>query len=260
MNFTLLTVVVFGVTAIVMGVVGVLFPQQFLDELGVTSSVVMMSASSMGALNMGIYYLWAVWHRNYLFIYYTVPFRILTFCVFFYLSTSIPKLIQVALWEGTGAILTLIGLIWDRDTLTFVVNPDATFNPKSVAEFLSDHEHAANVLIRSNPLVTSVRAVNDEKTIFSITDRIGFYSIDYEAQIIFRSNGWDSSVRAPGRTSITNNVTFVDIFDFRQAKSSYKPIEVIQITAPILFLWYAKSTATKAHNEMFMTLSQKIGR
>ncbi|MET0418212.1 MAG: hypothetical protein ABW022_19540, partial [Actinoplanes sp.] len=77
---------------------------------------VYMAASSMAALNMGVYYLVAAateWRPFFLF---TVPFRLLTLAVFsslVLLDVAPGRFIGVALWEGAGAVATGIALWYD---------------------------------------------------------------------------------------------------------------------------------------------------
>ncbi|GGM59781.1 hypothetical protein GCM10011608_51100 [Micromonospora sonchi] len=119
------TIAVFGVLALVMGAVGLLWPEALLAMLGFeipeTRSSgdytgVFMTASSMASFNMGVYYLLATateWRAFYRF---TVVFRLVTFTVFslVVLADVAPgRFFGVALWEGLGAVATAAGLWWD---------------------------------------------------------------------------------------------------------------------------------------------------
>lgn len=122
------TIAVFGALALIMGVVGLLAPQLLLAALGFgfvgaaerpatdyTPAFVM--ASSMASLNMGVYYLLAAFTDTRRFFGWTVPFRMLTFCVF---SLAVlagyapPRFFGVAAWELAGALATGAALIYER--------------------------------------------------------------------------------------------------------------------------------------------------
>lgn len=119
------TIAVFGVLALLMGAVGLLWPEALLRVLGFevperraagdhTGTFVM--ASSMASFNMGVYYLLATateWRAFYRF---TVVFRLVTFTVFSIavLADIAPgRFFGVAAWEGVGAVASAVGLWWD---------------------------------------------------------------------------------------------------------------------------------------------------
>ncbi|MGC4747831.1 hypothetical protein ACLQ28_19555 [Micromonospora sp. DT201] len=119
------TIAVFGVLALVMGAVGLLWPEAQLRMLGfevpATRAVgdytgTFLVASSMAAFNMGVYYLLATvteWRAFYRF---TVVFRLVTFTVFTIavLADITPdRFFGVAAWEGLGALATAVGLRLD---------------------------------------------------------------------------------------------------------------------------------------------------
>ncbi len=119
------TIAVFGVLALVMGAVGLLWPEALLRMLGFEIPAtrapgdytgVFVTASSMASFNMGVYYLLATateWRAFYRF---TVVFRLVTFTVFTLavLSDVAPgRFFGVAAWEGAGALATAAGLWWD---------------------------------------------------------------------------------------------------------------------------------------------------
>ncbi|MEV6811518.1 hypothetical protein [Micromonospora sp. NPDC051296] len=119
------TIAVFGVLALVMGAVGLLWPEALLGMLGFEIpetrapgdyTGVFVTASSMASFNMGVYYLLATateWRAFYRF---TVVFRLVTFTVFTLavLADVAPgRFFGVAAWEGVGALATAAGLWWD---------------------------------------------------------------------------------------------------------------------------------------------------
>ncbi|MEV4658935.1 hypothetical protein [Micromonospora sp. NPDC049301] len=119
------TIAVFGVLALLMGALGLLWPEAMLRMLGLdvpaTRAVgdhtgTFLLASSMASFNMGVYYLLATvteWRAFYRF---TVVFRLVTFTVFSIavLADIAPdRFFGVALWEGLGALATAVGLRLD---------------------------------------------------------------------------------------------------------------------------------------------------
>ncbi|MFG3714868.1 hypothetical protein [Micromonospora sp. NPDC047730] len=119
------TIAVFGVLALLMGVVGLLWPEALLRLLGFEVPATraagdhtgtFLLASSMASFNMGVYYLLATateWRPFYRF---TVVFRLVTFTVFAIavLADIAPgRFFGVAAWEGLGAVATAAGLWWD---------------------------------------------------------------------------------------------------------------------------------------------------
>ncbi|GAA0378940.1 hypothetical protein GCM10009541_21840 [Micromonospora gifhornensis] len=119
------TIAVFGVLALLMGAVGLLWPETLLGMLGFEIpetrtagdyTGVFVTASSMASFNMGVYYLLATateWRAFYRF---TVVFRLVTFTVFTLavLADVAPgAFFGVAAWEGVGALATAAGLWWD---------------------------------------------------------------------------------------------------------------------------------------------------
>ncbi|MGQ5259202.1 hypothetical protein ACTWLT_00445 [Micromonospora sp. ZYX-F-536] len=119
------TIAVFGVLALMMGTLGLLWPEAMLRMLGLevpaarstgdhTGTFVL--ASSMASFNMGVYYLLATvteWRAFYRF---TVVFRLVTFTVFSIavLADIAPdRFFGVAAWEGLGALATAVGLRLD---------------------------------------------------------------------------------------------------------------------------------------------------
>lgn len=126
------TMAVFGVLAIIMGVVGLVSPDTLLKGLGFEVlgsrasgdyTKTFMAASSMASLNMGVYYLVAVatqWRPFYVF---TVAFRLVTFTVFTILvitDAAPARFFGVAAWEGIGAVATGVALWFERKRGTSV--------------------------------------------------------------------------------------------------------------------------------------------
>jgi hypothetical protein len=122
------TMAVFGVMAILLGAVGVLWPEAVLTLLGFDVipageraagdyTRVFLIASSMASVNMGVYYLVATATGWRPFFRFTVAFRLLTFTVFttvVLLDQAPARFLGVALWEGAGAVATWLGLRYDR--------------------------------------------------------------------------------------------------------------------------------------------------
>jgi hypothetical protein len=122
------TMAVFGVLALLMGIVGLVRPDALLsllgfelvdaaDRAGGDHTLTFLAASSMASLNMGVYYLVAAsteWRPFYLF---SVIFRLVTFTVFTTVvltGTAPDRFFGVALWEGSGAVATGIALWIER--------------------------------------------------------------------------------------------------------------------------------------------------
>lgn len=122
------TMAVFGVLAAVLGVVGLIAPDALLALMGFAPAagsrraegdhtVVFLTASSMAALNMGVYYVLAALADWKAFFRWTVPFRLLT-CVVFTLAVAGGRapagFLGVCLWEGAGAVVTGAALRYER--------------------------------------------------------------------------------------------------------------------------------------------------
>ncbi|GGL61464.1 hypothetical protein GCM10010129_01280 [Streptomyces fumigatiscleroticus] len=117
---------VFGVLAAALGTVGLLSPAAQLSLLGLAApgdraagdlTPAFVTASSMAALNMGVYYVPAALADWRPFFRWTVPFRLLTCTVFTVaaLTGRAPDaFVGVGLWEGAGALATGVALWHDR--------------------------------------------------------------------------------------------------------------------------------------------------
>lgn len=138
------TIAVFGVLALVMGAVGLLWPEAQLRLLGFEVPATrgagdytgtFLLASSMASFNMGVYYLLATvteWRAFYRF---TAVFRLVTFTVFSIavLADIAPdRFFGVAAWEGLGAVATAIGLRVDARRGTPAAADTAAVSPASV--------------------------------------------------------------------------------------------------------------------------------
>ncbi len=123
------TIFVFGLMAAILGAIGLISPNFVLWQLGFESvpldlrashdyTLVFIMASSMAALNMGIYYVLAAITNFKPFYYWTVPFRTLTFLVFTFAVVqgyAPDRFITVAVWELIGAVATGIALYVEGD-------------------------------------------------------------------------------------------------------------------------------------------------
>jgi Na+-driven multidrug efflux pump len=118
------TMFIFGVLALLLGLLGLIRPEILLSILGFTVlertarvagdyTLVFMIASSMASFNMGVYYVLAALNNVKQFYKWTVPFRCVTFTVFTVavLTGLAPnRFLGVGAWELTGAIATGIAL------------------------------------------------------------------------------------------------------------------------------------------------------
>ncbi|MEV4626403.1 hypothetical protein AB0J90_08970 [Micromonospora sp. NPDC049523] len=134
------TIAVFGVLALVLGLVGLIRPEALLRLLGFEVidaadrasgdyTRTYIAASSMAAVNMGVYYLVAVHTEWRAFFRFTVFFRLVTFSVFtiLVLTDSAPgKFFGVAAWEGLGAVATGVGLWIDSRRSSVPLTSPAT--------------------------------------------------------------------------------------------------------------------------------------
>ena len=118
------TMFIFGVLALLLGLLGLIRPEILLSILGFTVidraarvagdyTLVFMTASAMASFNMGVYYILAALNDVKQFYRWTVPFRCLTFVVFttVVLTGLAPtRFFGVGLWELTGAVATGLAL------------------------------------------------------------------------------------------------------------------------------------------------------
>ncbi|MDN3295095.1 hypothetical protein QWM81_13730 [Streptomyces ficellus] len=111
---------VFGLLATALGAVGLAAPDALLTLMGFAPvpdarradgdhTLVFLTASSMAAVNMGVYYMLAALADWRAFFRWTVPFRLLT-CAVFTLTVLLGRapsgFLAVGLWEALGAAAT----------------------------------------------------------------------------------------------------------------------------------------------------------
>ena len=118
------TMLVFGILAFLLGLVGLIRPEILLSILGFEVieraqraagdyTIVFMMASSMASFNMGIYYILAAINDVKTFYRWTVPFRVVTFVVFTTVvieGIAPVRFLGVGAWELIGAISTGVAL------------------------------------------------------------------------------------------------------------------------------------------------------
>ena len=118
------TMFLFGVLALLLGLLGLIRPEVLLSLLGFTVldraaraagdyTLVFMIASSMASFNIGAYYILAALNDLKSFYKWTVPFRCVTFIVFttVALTQLAPaRFIAIGAWELAGAIATGLAL------------------------------------------------------------------------------------------------------------------------------------------------------
>jgi hypothetical protein len=127
-NVSSLMMLVSGIAALLVGVVGVVEPDVVLSLLGFEVvedsqrashdyTLIFILASSVVSMNVGVYYTLAALSDLKEFYSWTVAFRCVTFVLFAvgilsgYMPTS---LLIVAFWELAGAIATGIALSYER--------------------------------------------------------------------------------------------------------------------------------------------------
>ena len=122
------TMFVFGVLALLLGLLGLIRPELLLSLLGFPVleraarvagdyTLVFMMASSMASFNMGVYYVLAALNDLKPFYKWTVPFRCVTFIVFttaVLIGLAPGRFVGVGVWELAGAIATGLALRADN--------------------------------------------------------------------------------------------------------------------------------------------------
>ncbi|MFN8388451.1 MAG: hypothetical protein U0V48_03135 [Anaerolineales bacterium] len=118
------TIFIFGLLALLLGLVGLVRPETLLSLLGFTTldrasraagdyTLVFMTASAMASFNMGAYYILAALNDVKQFYKWTVPFRCVTFTVFTLVvvtQLAPARFFGVGAWELTGAVATGLAL------------------------------------------------------------------------------------------------------------------------------------------------------
>lgn len=118
------TMFIFGLLALLLGLVGLIRPEILLSLLGFEVlpraarasgdyTLVYMIASSMASFNIGVYYILAALNDMKQFYRWTVPFRALSVTVFtLTVITGLApmRFLGVAAWECTGALATGLAL------------------------------------------------------------------------------------------------------------------------------------------------------
>jgi hypothetical protein len=122
------TMFIFGLLALLLGLVGLVRPEILLSILGFEIlpraarasgdyTLTFMTASSMASFNMGVYYILAALNDVKKFYGWTVPFRAVTFTVFtLTVVTGLApvRFLGVGIWELTGAIATGLALYFEN--------------------------------------------------------------------------------------------------------------------------------------------------
>ena len=105
-----LPIAVFGVTALLAGLSSLLSPSLSLQFLQLPlAALPSLYGNGVASTAMGIYYLLAAYQENKAFFIATVPVRFMTTVVFWTRS----QWRTAAIWEGTGAALTAVALLWE---------------------------------------------------------------------------------------------------------------------------------------------------
>lgn len=118
------TIFIFGILALLLGLLGLIRPEILLSILGFTVldratraagdyTLVFMTASAMASFNVGAYYILAAINDVKIFYKWTVPFRCVTFVVFtitILTGLAPTRFFGVAAWELVGAIATGLAL------------------------------------------------------------------------------------------------------------------------------------------------------
>ena len=128
------TMFIFGVMALLFGLIGVIRPDVVFSILGLDNNdrarraagdftLPFLTASSMAAFNMGAYYILAALNDHKAFYLWTVPFRAVTFSVFttVVLTGLAPTAwIGLGVWELCGGIATGMALFLEKRKLPAV--------------------------------------------------------------------------------------------------------------------------------------------
>ncbi|HQX17875.1 MAG TPA: hypothetical protein PLA27_15740 [Anaerolineales bacterium] len=124
------TIFIFGLLALLLGLVGLVRPETLLSLLGFTPldrasraagdyTLLFLTASAMASFNMGAYYIFAALNDVKQFYKWTVPFRGITFIVFtlaVITQLAPARFFGVGAWELAGAVAT--GFALNSETKT----------------------------------------------------------------------------------------------------------------------------------------------
>ena len=126
------TMLIFGVLALLLGLVGLIRPEALLALLGFEIlpratrasgdyTIVYMVAASMASVNMGVYYVLAALNDVKKFYLWTVPFRAVTFTVFtlaVFFGYAPLRFLGVGIWELAGGLSTGMALYFEQRAQT----------------------------------------------------------------------------------------------------------------------------------------------
>ena len=139
MDIAALTMMVFGVLIVGMGMTGLMAPQFLLAILGLSEAGIsshtthlFVMASSQASLAMGLYYILAAVNETRIFFQWSVPLRIINFMVFSSMvavGVAPSRWLMVAGLELTGALATGIALVSKKG---FYINPFNVLRTASV--------------------------------------------------------------------------------------------------------------------------------
>ncbi len=116
MKLAALSMLIFGVVIVGMGMTGLMAPQLLLRVLGISFSDttrIFVMASSQASLAMGLYYILAAVHDVRAFFYWSIPLRVINFCVFTSMvifGIAPASWLMVAALEMIGALATVLAL------------------------------------------------------------------------------------------------------------------------------------------------------
>lgn len=131
-NASSLTMLIFGILALLFGLVGLVSPETVLSATSMTVlqagerasgdyTLTFITAASMASVNMGVYYVLASLNNLKIFYRWTVPFRVLTFTVFTLtvINGIAPAgFLGVGIWELIGALATGLALTYESKRST----------------------------------------------------------------------------------------------------------------------------------------------
>ncbi|QDS76460.1 hypothetical protein FKW77_004777 [Venturia effusa] len=107
-----LTIAMFGLSCLLVGISTLITPSKIIaDFLLPADALPTVYGNGLAATGMGLYYLLAAYQENRAFFVATVPMRLLTTTIFSILGGpwTLP-----AIWEGAGALTTLVALFFGR--------------------------------------------------------------------------------------------------------------------------------------------------